>query len=371
MSQEQPKLSSLHDDVRMPLQDRNRPEYSTYPNRHPNTGERGEFSVLQRLSQFGVTEDQLAKIGVADLRQLTAEQYEALVGEAVTQQYGLIVANAYDHWWERTRPQMMESITATARMVEKWHEKWGVQIVLRGQDVTDQGTSALISLEGFHLLDNLTEPTTDDFDRSFQDIVGIGIRSVGLQYGRGTALAGAEGGLTNLGRHAVSKLLNGGLLVDLAHSLPQTRTDTLDLAEEMGCGPQIAYTHGSPAETIAQDPEYAGMAEKRGLKDEEIKRIMRLGGIVGLGITRPFFKSTDQMAETVDRLAQFPKGLSSLAIGADFGGVSPAFMIGMATPNEVSAKLGDLLAGRFKFPEADIRAVLAKNAKDWIKTGLK
>ncbi|MFA6099998.1 MAG: membrane dipeptidase [Patescibacteria group bacterium] len=369
MNPEQPKLSSLHDDVRMPLQDRNKADYDIYPNRHPSVGERGEFSVLQRLSQFGVTEDQLAAIGVDDLRKLTAEQYEALVGEAVTEQYDLIVANAYDHWWERTTPQMMESILATTRMVEKWQEKWGIRIVERGQDVKDTGTSALISLEGLHLLEGIQEPTAKDADDALGKLFRAGIRSFGLQYGRNTALA--EDGLTTLGRYVVEKLLRNGLLVDLAHSLPKTRTDILNLAEEIGRGSQVSYTHGAPSETIAKDPEYGGMAEKRGLKDEEIQRIMRLGGIVGLGITRPFFTSIDQMTETLDRLAQFPNGLSSLAIGADFGGVSSAFMIGMATPNEVCAKLGDLLASRFKFSEADIQAILAKNAKNWVKTSLK
>ena len=362
------RLSSLHDDVRMPWQDRDKPEYSTYPQRHANIGEHGEFSALRRIYQFGVTEDDLLQAGISDLRQMTESQYRNLVGCAVEEQYGLIMSNIYDHWWEKQEPEMEKAIAGTAFMVEQWETNWGIHTIQRGQDVRGQATLALISIEGIHLLDGIKDPTQRDVDRALGMLFMNGVRSFCLQYGRDTALA--TNGLTELGRYTVTKLLKNGLLVDLAHSLPKTRTDTLDLAEELGRGSQISYTHGAPSEAIAKDPDYAGLSEKRGLSDDEIKRIMRLDGIVGLGVSRPFFTSAEQLAETIDRLSQFQNGILSLAIGADFGGVSPSFLIGMNTPAEVVDKLGDLLVGRFKFNETGAQAILAENARVWIQSNL-
>ncbi|MDD5252013.1 MAG: membrane dipeptidase [Patescibacteria group bacterium] len=364
-------LSSLHDDVHMPWQGRELPEYSNHPKRHPDVGERGERSVLQRLYQFGVTEGDLAEMGLAGLLEMTAEQYETLIGRAVVRQSELIFANAFD-MWQTARPEQMAPILETARMVERWRDEWGIKLVRRGTDVTESGPMALVSLEGFNLIEDIDEPAPADVDRVLDQVIGAGVRSIALQYGRATKLATMEQGLTPLGRYAVTGLLEKGMIVDLAHSLPQTRLDTLNLAEDSGRGPQIAYTHGAPTAEIAKNQGFEQIAVGRGLTEDEIKRVMRLGGIIGLGVSRPFFHSPEHVAETIHRLAQMEHGPHQLALGTDFGGVPPGFTLeGLGTPAEVAGKLGDLLVGRYGVPEAAVKGILSRNAKDWVRSSLK
>ncbi|MDD5438040.1 MAG: membrane dipeptidase [Patescibacteria group bacterium] len=361
------KLSSLHDDVRLPFQRQQECEYSQYPDLYPDIGRNGEHSVLQRMLQFGVEQED-CEAAYETGAGMSEKAYETLVGWAVKDQYGFVVASIYDEWNKLDRTAMEKVAEETAWMVARWTLD-GVRLVQRGKDIADSAaTSVVVSIEGLHLLDGVKTLNEYDIDSMVGSLVMNCVRIFGIQYGYHTPLA--EDGLTPYGYYAVDQIIRNGLIVDLAHSLPQTRVDILDYAEDYAKGSQIAYTHGAPSEAIAKDPAFADKAEKRGLRDIEIKRLMSLGGIVGLGVSRPFFQNQDQLAETIDRLAQFPHGIDSLAIGADFGGVPPSFLIGMKNPKEVCSRLGDLLAGRFHFSDEHIRKVLAENAKTWIRTNL-
>ncbi|MFH1253568.1 MAG: membrane dipeptidase [Candidatus Uhrbacteria bacterium] len=369
------RQSSLHCDVRVPLQDgarsrgRDSAEYNVYPKRFPDAGEHGERSVIRRLAQFGVD---LEAIGLPDVRDISEAQYESLLGQAVRAQFDIIFANAFDHLAQTSGSEQWRVIEETARMVTGWQEPFGIGMIRRGSDVGDgHEPSALVSLEGLHVFEGIEQVGTDEITVAVERLHRIGIRSVTLQYGTETRLATINDGLTVLGEEAVRQLLKKGILVDLAHALPKTRTDIFRLAEDLGRGQQVVYTHGAPSLEIAKDPGFAAAAEKRGLSEDEIKRIIRLGGIIGLGVTRPFFQSPDHLAATIDRLSQLERGPESLAIGSDFGGVPPAFSIGLMNPTEVSVILGDLLAQRFGAgSEAKIQAVLRTNAREWLKKSL-
>lgn len=361
-------ISDLHADVRVPFQDKNKPEYADMPNRHPDVGTYGERSVLARLHEFGVTDEDLHTAGVGDLREMTEDQYERLLGEAVRQQFTLLFANAFDHWDEKPGSQQWDSIRKTSEMVHRWKSQWGIDLILRGEDLKKDRPAAMLTLEGLHLLEDMEQPTQEDVDRVLTEVYSVGIRSVILQYNIPTRLAGWDDGLTELGVHAVSGLLNRGMLVDLAHARPATRADILRMAEDAGRGEQILYSHGASALEVAKDPDYGHPLEvQRGLTDEEIKKIMSLGGIIGLSVTRPFVQSPLHLAQTFDRLAQFEHGPKSLAIGTDFGGVPPQLSVGMLSPSEVALKLGDLLSERFGATDAHVRAILRDNALNWIQ----
>jgi microsomal dipeptidase-like Zn-dependent dipeptidase len=366
------RISSLHDDVRVPLQDRDLPEYDVYPRRFSDVGKQGERSVLRRLFQFGVTEEDLTAAGIGDLRDLTDGQYEELLGRAVGEQFSVVFANAFEHW-ERVSgsSEQWAAIEETSVMVSSWHRPFGIGLIRRGSSVKEDGSSALVSLEGLHLLEEAENPGTNDVIAVVDRLFSVGVRSVGIQYGMETKLATLDSGLTALGEEAVRQLLAKGILVDLAHAVPRTRSDILRLAEDVGCGNRVVYTHGAPSLEIAKDPSFGHIAERRGITEEEIRRIIRLGGIIGLGVTRPFFQTPKHVAETFDRLAQLEGGPQSLALGTDFGGVSPALGIGMMTPTEVAACLGDLMTKQFGAGgEASVRGILRENARVWLQKNL-
>src|SRR3989339_455987 len=152
---EKPRISDLHADVRVPFQDMTKPEYTEPPNRHSDIGERGEHSVLARLQEFGVSDPDLQSAGIENLREMTEEQYEALLGRAVQEQFSLIFANAFDHWKEGSVEQQWDSIRKTAQMVKKWKSNWGLDLVLRGEDIRTERPSAVLTLEGLYLLEHL------------------------------------------------------------------------------------------------------------------------------------------------------------------------------------------------------------------------
>lgn len=365
-------ISSLHDDVRVPLQDRELPEYDVYPHRFPDVGKQGEQSVLYRLFQFGVTENDLATAGIRNLHELTDGLYEELLGRAIGEQFSVVFANAFDHWEKVPESsRQWEAIQETSDMVNSWHRPFGIGLIHRGTDAGKDKTLALVSLEGLHLLEEIKDPGAEDVTRVVDRLFSVGVRSVGIQYGMETKLASLTNGLTVLGEEAVRQLLTKGVLIDLAHALPKTRSDILRLAEDLGCGNRVVYTHGAPSLEIAKDPTFGHIAERRGITEEEIRRIIKLGGIIGLGVTRPFFQKPEHVAETFDRLSQLEHSPESLALGTDFGGVSPALGIGMMTPTEVAARLGDLLAKRFGAgSEASVRAILRENVRTWLQRNL-
>jgi microsomal dipeptidase-like Zn-dependent dipeptidase len=361
------RLSSLHDDIRMPWQDRLVTEYENYPERYKEIGSHREHSVLRRVLQFGVEPEEFEAVFGTTMP--SPEAYEELVGSAVEDQYGLITASIYDNWSDLSGSQMMLTAESTALMVERWTSNYDMTLVMRGNYVSDEGTSILVSVEGMHFLDSFRDPTEKDVNALLAKLFMLNVRCFGLQYGQASALA--KDGLTPLGRYAVEKLFQHGLLVDLAHALPKTRADVLDLAEHLNCVTQVVYTHGAPAEAIARDPDFSKRAESRGLKQDELGRLMYFGGLVGLGISRPFFTSAEHLAETIHQLVQIPDRINSLAIGADFGGVPPCFLLkGMKTPKQVCETLGNQLAGRYHFSEDAIRKILSENAKTWIRRNL-
>ena len=83
------QFSSAHDDPLVPLQDRDQAEYDPkkgYPNRFNDIGDRGERSVIHRISQFGITEQDVAVLGVDNLLKISDEQYDVLIREALGRQ---------------------------------------------------------------------------------------------------------------------------------------------------------------------------------------------------------------------------------------------------------------------------------------------
>lgn len=348
------KVSSLHDDFEVPFQDKNRPEYDVeegYPNRYKSIGEKGKKSVIQRIKQFGITEDELVNSGITNLAEISESDYSMLVREAVKKQYETLFASVFGHWSEIPNSQKQLDLI---KRVSRFYKDWGFNLV-NSQTNKEGLPNMIIALEGADFIEGI-----DDVNKLHE----MGVGSVILQYGKENRLADQDG-LTPLGRQCVKRMLDLGIIIDLAHATPQTREGIIDIIENEGKGKQLAYTHGSTVEDIAQDYQFASVAEKRGLSDDEVKRIIKLGGIIGLGISRPFFSSIEKIVERIDKLCQIDNGPISLGLGTDFGGVPPTWDIGIGSTEDI-VKIADFLSDRYGYSDSLIRNILRKNISNWI-----
>ena len=139
------------------------------------------------------------------------------------------------------------------------------------------------------------------------------------------------------------------------------------LAEDLGKGNLVSYTHGSSEEDIMG--EWKDKMGERALKTTEVERLVKMGGIIGLGVTKPFFSSTRKIAERINDVAQLENGIDRIAIGTDFGGIPPMFLNEIKNPDDFKL-LADLLSHDFNLSDEKVNKVLRQNARDWIQKAI-
>lgn len=345
------RISSLHDDAAHIFNAL--PEYDPekgYPHKYPDLGEKGERSILTRISQFGVTEDDLSAAGVTNLNEMTGAQFDKLMTEAVAKQYETLFVSVYGRWAEMSLEEQRQLVEG----VSSRYKDWGLRFQQAG---LEQAPRLITSLEGADFVRNL-----DDLEV----IYNSGIRSVIIQYNKPNHLAD-ENGLTDLGKKFVVAALRRGMNVDLAHSNPNTRQGIFKAAKDLGLEALLSYSHGASVEDIKKDSSFASMADSRGLREDEIVELVKNGGIIGLGVSRPFFSNIEQLVDSIDNICQKENGPKSLGLGTDFGGVSPTMLLNEIKSVKDLAIIGERLATRFGYHDAQIKAILNKNVSEWSK----
>jgi microsomal dipeptidase-like Zn-dependent dipeptidase len=81
-------------------------------------------------------------------------------------------------------------------------------------------------------------------------------------------------GLSN--PRAIENMIRAGAMIDLAHMSQNSMTGTLEIAERLNC--PVLNTHsGVRASTFTAD------ASERSIREEELRRMFNLGGVLGLG----------------------------------------------------------------------------------------
>jgi microsomal dipeptidase-like Zn-dependent dipeptidase len=354
------RFSSLHDDIQIPwiTHVQGLGEYIDISMQRFDPKDR---SVLTRLSQFGVDLSLLEEQG-AQLSDLTIEQYRALIREALKQKYDIIFGSVIDKFVMSgfgSGASGLERMKNVIQMADEY-QQWGINIVNTGKDVKPDQANLVIALEGADFVAELED---------IKKLVEAGIRVFGLQYNKDNQVATNKGGLTPLGIKAVKYLLQQNKGIDLAHSSRKTRADVMDLAKDQDKGSLISYTHGSTTQDVPSDMQARLKASERFLEPVEFQQIIKLGGIIGLGVTRPFFGSITAMAERIDQTCQLENGINHLAIGSDFGGVWNDLTFGIKSIDDLS-KLADTLSVRFGMSDEDIRKVLRTNARHWVQKAL-
>ncbi len=354
------KISSLHDDVYVPKATGHLGEYKNYPDRFDPS----EKSVITRLQQFGINPTEVEKVFGKNIADLTSEEYNAVMAEVIRGQYDVIVASVFDQYMFPS-PESPDDNIRLKKMLQLINQfgdmeaRCGVNLVKSSNDFKDNGNLVLSLEAGAHLIKSVSDS---------RKLADQGIKIFGLQYGKDNTLVESDG-LTKLGNEVVQDLLENDLIIDLAHTGFKTRQAVMVLAQEKMKGHLISYTHGSSIDDLIESWK-GKVGENRLLTQTEIKDIVKMGGMIGLGVSKPFFDSTRKVAERIDSIAQLDKGIDSIAIGTDFGGVAPEWLNEIKKPEDFYI-LGDILSRDFGMSDEEINKIVRKNAKDWNKRAIK
>lgn len=118
------------------------------------------------------------------------------------------------------------------------------------------------------------DPNPIENKLNFLDIFyELGVRVIQLTYNKGSYFGsgcteGSHGGLTDLGRKAVKRMNELGILVDLSHCNKKTALEALAVSEV-----PVVFSHAN-VRSISENP--------RNKTDEEIRLVAETGGVVGL-----------------------------------------------------------------------------------------
>ena len=162
-------------------------------------------------------------------------------------------------------------------------------------------------------------------------------------------------GLTDLGKQAVEKMIELGMLIDVSHCTPTARQEIYDIIDASGKQIPLFASHVG-AYNIDPSPY--------NLTDQEIRRIARDGGVIGV-IFMPYWlmpKESRQGLNFISRHIQYLidiGGEDAVGIGTDFDGFT-------TPPDDLdNASLMPRLTQRLVVDghsEARIRKVLGENA---------
>lgn len=346
------KVSSLHDDIYVPQATKHLGEYVKYPERF----DLSEKSVITRLEQFGIDLEAAKKEFDKELKDLSWAEYNELLARAVRTKCDVIVGSVFDQYMFPTPedPDIATRVKKMFKLIDQFKDmeaRCGVNIVRRSADLKEGGNIVLSLEAGAHLIQSIAD---------LEKLVDADVKLFGFQYGKDTPLATSDG-LTPFGAQAARYLFKNKLIIDLAHSGIKTREDVMNIAEDEGCGRLVSYTHGS-----TQDDLTPGENLERALTAAEVRRIVKMRGIIGLAVTEPFFSGVSKIAARINDIAQLDGGIHSIAIGTDFGGVPPSDLKEIKSIDDFRI-LADHLSHDFNMNDTDIDGVLRANVRKWIQ----
>lgn len=141
-----------------------------------------------------------------------------------------------------------------------------LEALLAARARNENRTGALLGLEGAHAL----EDELDNLTR----FEAAGVRMIGLTHFFDNGFAGSahgieKGGLTDLGRALVKRMVDRGIMIDLAHASPETIDDVLALVD---------------VPTVVSHTGVKGTCDNpRNLSDRQVRAIAEGGGVIGVG----------------------------------------------------------------------------------------
>lgn len=203
----------------------------------------------------------------------------------------------------------------------------------------------IISMEG-------GEPFEGDI-RLVHAFYRMGVRCVGLTYnernqiGDGQAESRTKSGLTQFGVQVVEELNSLGVLIDVSHMSESTFYDVVDTSTK-----PVVATHSNC---------YAIHQHGRNLKDDQLKALADIGGVVGITFVPKFLADGEAGVEdVVKHIAHAVEvaGISHVGIGSDFDGTEH-LPRGLSSVVELPNLTKELL--NYGFSEKEVKAILGEN----------
>jgi len=169
--------------------------------------------------------------------------------------------------------------------------------------------ASMLGMEGGHAIENSLG--------ALRAFYAMGVRYMTLTHNGTLDWADAamderrHAGLTEFGREVVREMNRLGMLVDLAHTSPETMNDALDVAEA-----PVIWSHAG-ARGVHDHP--------RNVPDQVLRRLPTNGGVVMVVFYPPFLTSADRavladVADHIDHVANLA-GIDHVGIGSDFDGM--------------------------------------------------
>jgi membrane dipeptidase len=206
--------------------------------------------------------------------------------------------------------------------------------------------ASMLGIEGGHAIENSLG--------ALRAYYAMGVRYLTLTH-NGTldwADAGSDehrhGGLTPFGREVVREMNRLGMLVDLAHTSPETMNDALDVSEA-----PVIWSHAGAR----------GVYEhSRNVPDQVLRRLPENRGIVMLMFYPPFLSAREEatlsdVADHVEHVAAVA-GIDHVGIGSDFDGIDRA-PVGLEDVSDFPALFVEL--ARRGWSESDLRKLAGEN----------
>lgn len=228
----------------------------------------------------------------------------------------------------------------------------------------------LVGMEGLdHIEDNI-----DLIEKYYND---IDLRHVSLTWNKKNMLAsGVEddiNGVTSLGRKAIEKLEELGILLDVSHLNEKSFWDVVNIASR-----PIIASHSNAK-------HFANV--KRNLDDEQLIAIAKSGGLVGVNAVSVFVnddKENQKIDDLIDQINYIKSliGIEHIGFGFDFCDFLPQSYVGRPDPRTNSitveglsseADIGKLINRMKKrgYREGEIELIAYKNYDKLLKMILK
>ncbi|WP_101523454.1 dipeptidase [Nocardioides houyundeii] len=178
--------------------------------------------------------------------------------------------------------------------------------LLAARAAGEQVTGALFSLEGLQSLEGDLDNLTELYD--------AGARMAGFTHFFDNKAAGSmhgtdKGGLTDLGRAAVVKMEELGMVVDIAHASEAAVAEILRIATR-----PVVSSHGGVQATCD---------ENRNLSDDQIRAVAATGGVVGIGYWDAAIcdRSPAAVVDALEHVIEVA-GIETAALGSDYDGAT-------------------------------------------------
>lgn len=210
--------------------------------------------------------------------------------------------------------------------------------------------AAVASIEGGHALGRTRSEVLSAIDH----FRAIGVRIISLTWTNDSAMASAAGhpgGLTAVGREAVSRMMDAGILVDISHASLRAARATVELARKRGL--PVVATHSCVD---------AVFHHRRNLPDDLIRGIHRVQGVIGINFNSEFLgpgqATVEDLVRHIDHVRRLVGDTSCVALGSDFdGGIIPP--AGLENAGRMQAVRRAL--ARHGYSEADIQGIMGEN----------